>query len=83
MQIVHVKKHKDSVDAEVGEGLLRYPKDGYTSFKNYAVPNDFSPWERENIYILTDMYYEGKAVSDCGTVKLYVDEKTKAHYKKL
>lgn len=83
MKIVHVKKRQNSNIAEFGEGLLRYPKDGYTSFKNYQVPDNYTITEGEHTAVLAEMYYEGLAVSKCGTVKLYVDEKTKSHYKKL
>lgn len=83
LKIIHVKKHLNSHIVEVGEGLLRYPKDGYTSFKNYQVQNDFSVTDGGCVALVADMYYEGLVESECGTVKLYVDEKTKSHYKKL
>lgn len=83
MKIVHVKKHSNNNIAEVGEGLLRYPKDGYTSFKNYQVPSDFSVTDGGCVALVVNIFYEGLAVSECGTVKLYVDEKSKSHYKKL
>lgn len=82
-KIIHVKKHLNSHIAELGEGLLRYPKDGFTSFKNYQVPNSFSLTNASDVIAVCDMYYEGKVNSECGTIKLYIDEKNKTHYKKL
>lgn len=81
-KIIHVKKHLNSSVVELGEGLLRYPKDGYTSFKNYQVPVDFSLTDEKNITIVCDMYFEGKIISECGTVELFQKDKTK-HSKQL
>ena len=82
-KIIHVKKHLNSHIAQLGEGLLRYPKDGFTSFKNYQVPSDFSLTDAKDVMTVCDMYYEGHVISECGTIKLYIDEKNKTHHKKL
>lgn len=82
LKIVHVKKHLDSHIVELGEGLLRYPKDGYTSFKNYQVPSNFSLSESNDVLTITSIYYEGLVVSECGRVRLLQDDKTK-HSKQL
>lgn len=82
LKIIHVKKHLDNHIAELSEELLRYPKDGYTSFKNYQVPSDFSLFIASDVVLVSNMYYEGLVVSKCGRVRLLQDDKTK-HSKQL
>ena len=81
-KIIHVKKHLNSHIPQLGEGLLRYPKDGFTSFKNYQVPSGFSLTDAKDVLTVCDMYYEGHVISECGTIQLFQKDKTK-HSKKL
>lgn len=80
LKVIHVKKHHKSHIAELGLGVLRYPKDGYTSFKNYQVPSDFSLTDANDVLTATSVYYEGEVSSACGRVQLLQD---KTKYSKI
>lgn len=75
MNLIHVKKHCNTDETIIGVGLLKYPKDGFTSFKNYVVFNKNIPYEDD----VLDLYKNGYTISDNGNVKLHV--KDREHYK--
>ncbi len=69
MKIIHLNLNHESKFVELENGIRFYNKTGFTTFKNYEVPDNFVI-SQSNLEIILQMYEQGLAKSPCGTISV-------------